>query len=85
MHLTTLRNVGGSVMFTIPKPILESLGLLPNAQVGLSVSKGRLIIEPNPQRRYVLADLIGQCEPSLPLADEDRTWLGTPPAGREEI
>jgi len=43
MLLTTLRAVGGSVMFAIPKPILEGLGLSVNTQVALSVSGGRLI------------------------------------------
>ena len=54
MLLTTLRTVGGSVMFAIPKPILEGLGLSANTQVGLSVSEGRLIVEPHPRRRYSL-------------------------------
>ncbi len=44
--MTTLRTVGGSVMFAIPKAILENLNLAPNRQVGLSVSEGRLIVEP---------------------------------------
>jgi mRNA-degrading endonuclease toxin of MazEF toxin-antitoxin module len=43
-------------MFAIPKSILESLGLEPNTQVGLSVSKGRLVIEPHLRPHYRLAD-----------------------------
>ncbi len=62
MHLTTLRTVGGSVMFAIPKPILEGLGLVPNTQVGLSVSEGRLIVEPQPRPRYTLGELIAECD-----------------------
>ena len=37
MYISKLRNVGGSVMFAIPKPILESLGLAANTEVGVSV------------------------------------------------
>ena len=85
MHLTTLRTVGGSVMFAIPKAILESLDLLPNTQVGLSVSDGRLIVEPHPRKRYTLAELMGQCDLSAPMTDETRAWLDTAPVGREEI
>ena len=66
MLLTTLRTVGGSVMFAIPKPILEGLGLSPNTQVGLSVSDGRLIVEPHPRPRYTLAELIGAVRPVGP-------------------
>jgi antitoxin ChpS len=85
MHLTTLRNVGGSVMFAIPKAILEGLGLQPNTQVGLSVSDGRLIVEPHPQRRYTLAELMAQCDPEAPMTDEDREWREAPPVGREAL
>jgi len=85
MYLTTLRTVGGSVMFAIPKAILESLDLLPNTQVGLSVSEGRLIVAPHRRPHYTLAELMGQCDLSAPMTDEDRAWLDAAPVGREEI
>ena len=85
MHLSTLRTVGGSVMFAIPRAILESLDLLPNTQVGLSVSEGRLIVDPHPRPRYTLAGLLAQCDLSAPPTAEDRAWLDAPAAGREEI
>jgi antitoxin ChpS len=47
MLLATLRTVGGSVMFTIPKQILRGLGLSANRQVGVTVFNGRLIVEPS--------------------------------------
>ena len=85
MHLTTLRTVGGSVMFAIPKAILESLDLLPNTRVGLSVAEGRLIVEPHPRARYTLAELIGLCDLAAPMTNEDRAWMDAAPVGREEI
>jgi antitoxin ChpS len=85
MHLTTLRTVGGSVMFAIPKPLLDGLGLAPNTQVGLSVSEGRLIVEPHPRPRYTLAELLGQCDLSQRATDEERAWLDAEPAGREAL
>jgi antitoxin ChpS len=83
MLLTTLRSVGGSVMFAIPKPILEGLGLSANTQVGLSVSDGRLIVEPRPRQRYTLAELIGQCDLSAPVTEESQAWLEAEAVGRE--
>jgi antitoxin ChpS len=83
MLLTTLRTVGGSVMFAIPKPILEGLGLSPNSQVGLSMSDGRLIVDPHPRPRYTLAGLIEQCDLSAPATEESREWLEAEPVGRE--
>jgi antitoxin ChpS len=81
--LTTLRTVGGSVMFAIPKPILEGLGLSANTQVGLSVSEGRLIVEQHPRPRYTLAELMGQCDLSAPTTEESQAWLDAEPVGRE--
>jgi antitoxin ChpS len=83
MLLSTLRTVGGSVMFAIPKPILEGLGLSADTQVGLSVSEGRLIIEPQPRPRYTLSELIGQCDLSAPVTEESQAWLDAAPEGRE--
>jgi antitoxin ChpS len=83
MLLSTLRTVGGSVMFAIPKPILDGLGLSPNSQVSLTVSEGRLIVEPQYRPRYTLAELMEQCDLSAPLEAESQGWLAAAPAGRE--
>jgi len=85
MILATLRTVGGSVMFAIPKPILDGLGLSPNAQVGLSVAEGRLIVEPQPRPRYTLAELMAQCDLSAPRSDESQHWLDANPIGHEAL
>jgi len=83
MHLSTLRTVGGSVMFAIPKAILEGLGLLPNSQVGVTVSDGRLIVEPRPRPRYTLAELVAECDASAPRSKQVDEWLDVLPVGRE--
>ena len=83
MLLTTLRTVGGSVMFAIPRSILEGLGLSANTQVGLSVRDGRLIVEPHPRPRYTLSELMGQCDLSAPVTEETQAWLDDGPSGRE--
>lgn len=83
MHIATLRTVGGSVMMVIPKAILEALGLAANEKVGLSVSEGRLVVEPTPGPRYSLAELVAQCDPDAPLSDEEREWMTTKPVGTE--
>jgi antitoxin ChpS len=85
MHMTKLRTVGGSVMFAIPKALLESLDLRANSSVGVSISEGRLIVEPHPKRRYTLDELLSQCDLSAPLTAEDEAWLRDGPMGREEI
>jgi antitoxin ChpS len=72
-------------MFAIPKPMLDGLDLHANQQVGVSISEGRMIVEPKVRRRYTLAELMAQCDLDRPMTDEDREWLDAPPVGREGI
>jgi antitoxin ChpS len=83
MHVAKLRMVGGSVMFAIPKAILDGLGLLPNSQVGVTVADGRLIVEACPRPRYTLAGLLSQCDADAPQSEETGQWLEGKPVGRE--
>lgn len=85
MYSANLRSVGGSVMIAIPKTLLEVLGLRSNAKVGLSVVRGKLVIEPNPKPRYSLSQLIEQCDASAPVSREDTEWLADPPTGGEAL
>jgi antitoxin ChpS len=85
MATSTLRTVGGSVMMTIPKPLLETLGLAPNAKLDLTVEDGRLVAVPRPRPRYSLDELLAQCDPDAPLSDEEQAWLDAPPVGREVL
>jgi len=87
MHTTTLRKVGGSIMLAVPPAFLDQLHLHADAQVGLAVSEGRLVIEPAPRPRYTLDELLAEAESSgaYPLPPEEREWLDAPPCGRELI
>ena len=83
MHTTNLRKVGGSVMLAVPPAVLDMLHLRAGATVALVVDSGRLIVEPQPRRRYTLDELLAQCDPTAELTQEDREWLDAPPVGRE--
>lgn len=83
MYTTNLRKVGGSVMMVLPPAFLDLLNLKAGATVGLSVNHGRLVVEPKPQPRFSLDDLLAQCDASAELSAEDREWLDAEPAGRE--
>jgi len=87
MLITKLRAVGGSIMFAIPKSLLETLGFTANSEVGLSVADGKLVVEPRPGNRphYTLAELMSQCDLSAPPNEETRIWLDAEPVGREVL
>jgi antitoxin ChpS len=85
MYTVKLRAVGGSVMFAIPKPMLEGLDLHANQQVGVSISDGRIVIEPKVKPRYTLTELMAQCDLEQPETAEDQAWLAATSVGHEGI
>ena len=85
MHTTNLRKVGGSVMLAVPPALLDILELRPGARVGIAVQRGRLIVEPESQKRYTLAELLAKCTRKAPRSKEEREWIQSGPVGRELI
>jgi len=83
MHTTNLRKVGGSVMLAVPPAILDLLCLNAGAKVGLAVDNGRLVVEPQPRRRYALDELLAQCDGTSELTPEEKEWLDAGPVGNE--
>jgi antitoxin ChpS len=85
MYTGTLRKVGGSVMLAVPPAILEMVRLSAGSTVRMAAESGRLIVEPEPQKRYTLAELLAQCDPSAPAPGEDRQWTASSPQGGELV
>ena len=83
MRTSHLRAVGGSVMLAIPENVLDRLQLRAHTKVGLTISDGKLLIDPDPKPRYTLDELVAKCEPDAPLSRDDREWLRSSPVGRE--
>jgi antitoxin ChpS len=85
MTTVTLRNLGGSVVMTLPKKILNLVDLQSGSKVSIDVQDGKLIIEPKTKPRYKLAELMAQCDLSKPLSEDEQTWLNDSTTGREDI
>ena len=85
MTTATLRNLGGSVVMTLPKKILDLVHLRGGSQVSIAVQNGKLIIEPKTKPRYQLAELMAQCDLSKPLNHEEVEFMADSPVGQEEI
>lgn len=84
MHHTSLRKVGGSVMLTIPRTLLDQLELEAGARVDLAISEGRLVVEPARKPKYTLAELLAASDyAEVTPFDEDRAWIDAPATGRE--
>ncbi|MBO9097221.1 MULTISPECIES: AbrB/MazE/SpoVT family DNA-binding domain-containing protein [unclassified Rhizobium] len=85
MATSTLRNVGGSVMMTIPKAVVDELGLTANTKVEVLAEDGRVVAVPHKRPKYTLDELLAQCDLDAPFTEEDRQWLDDAPSGREVI
>jgi antitoxin ChpS len=84
MAVATLRTLGGSVVMTIPKAILEQARLRAGAQVEIDYRGGRLIVEPLAKPKYSLSELLAKSSAaSLAPARADAAWLQDGPVGEE--
>ena len=83
MHITNLRRVGGSIMLAVPPALLDVLHLSAGAKVGLEIDDGRLVIRPQPQRRYTLAELLAASDYTQAQAPEEREWVDADRVGGE--
>lgn len=72
-------------MMAVPPAVLEMLDLRPGAQVGLTVERGRLVMETRPRPRYTLNELLAQCNPRARRRKDGGQWLADKATGRELI
>ena len=85
MYKSNIRKVGGSMMLAIPPAILDLLSLSQGSVIQMAVENDRLIIEAVKKPSYQLDDLLSQCNPDVPISEEDKEWLNAPSVGREII
>ncbi|WP_426229254.1 AbrB/MazE/SpoVT family DNA-binding domain-containing protein [Pararhizobium sp. DWP3-4] len=85
MAVSTLRNVGGSVMMTVPKPVLEELGLQANTKLDVTAQDGKIVAVARARPKYTLEELIAEWTPWPERTAEEQEWLDMPSVGNEII
>ncbi len=84
MAIATLRNLGGSVVMTVPKKLLELVNLGAGSRVDIIVDGDRIVVQPLRKPSYKLKDLLARTKPrDFALKDEDRQWVNSKPVGKE--
>ncbi len=68
----------------LPKRLLEMVQLQSGSKVNIGVEQGRITITPQKKPQYKLADLMAQCDPTLPLSPGEREWMDMPAVGLEK-
>jgi antitoxin ChpS len=77
-----LRRYGNSTVAVLPPAVLKDLGLAAGQAMTLDTTdRGEILLAP--KRKYVLADLIAQCDPKAPPHPDLALWGVAKPAGQE--
>ena len=79
-----LKKMGNSTAIVIPPPVLRDLGIGAGQKLTLAITPdGKIVL--TPKRRYVLADMIAQCDPKAAPPADLALWDVARPVGGEVI
>ena len=77
-----LRRYGNSTVAVLPPAVLKDLGLAAGQAMTLATTdRGEIVLAP--KKKYVLADLIAQCNLKAPPPADLALWDVAKPAGQE--
>ncbi|MBV8604925.1 MAG: AbrB/MazE/SpoVT family DNA-binding domain-containing protein [Pelomonas sp.] len=79
-----LKKMGNSTALVMPPSVLKDLGIGVGQHLTLSTTPdGRIVL--TPKRKYVLADLIAQCDPKAPPPADLALWDAPRRMGQEVL
>lgn len=81
-HLA-IRQSGGANIVSIPKAILNTLGLHVGSTLDLTIVDCKIILTPVVEKETLEDLLAGTPRDKLQLTNEDRDWLGLGTIGKE--
>lgn len=77
-----LKKMGNSTALVVPPPVLKDLGIRVGQHMTLdTTTDGRIVL--TPKRKYLLADLIAQCDLKSPPPADLGLWEAAKPVGQE--
>jgi len=77
-----LRKYGNSTVVVLPPSVLKDLGLTAGQAMSKNTNDQHQIVLSR-KRKYVLADMIAQCNPRAPPPADLALWESAKPVGRE--
>jgi antitoxin ChpS len=87
MTIATLRKWGGAIAVSLPKKLIETLGLQAGSAVEVTIKREAIVLAPA-RRRYTLAQLEKEqrkLERTTPRPAADKEWLEDAARGREKL
>lgn len=85
MRTATLRQAGGSIIVSLPKPMLDQLGLKADTPVEIDVVDDKIVIARRGPGRIGLEARLALCDFDKPVLPEEREWLDAPAVGDEAL
>ena len=84
MTSISLRQSGGANIVSIPKTIVQMLGLSVGSKLDITVEENRIILTPSSEDEVSLESLLkGSPKECFTVTEEDREWINARPVGRE--
>jgi antitoxin ChpS len=77
-----LKKMGNSTALVMPPPVLKDLGIGVGHHLTLNTTPdGKIVL--TPKRKYVLAEMIAQCDLKAPMPADLALWDVAQPVGQE--
>lgn len=83
MTTLNIRKSGGTNIVSLPKKILETLGLRTGSTLNLSVEHNKIVLTPNSKEKTLNELLSASPKECLQLHADDTVWLTEQPQGNE--
>ncbi len=83
MTTLNIRKSGGANIVSLPKKILETLGLHTGSTLNLSVEHNKIVLTPNNEEKNLNQLLNASPKEYLQLSADDKEWITEKPRGNE--
>ena len=83
MTQLSIRQSGGANIVSIPKAILNTLGLRVGSSLDLSIEDNKIVLTPLVETTTLEDLIIGSPKERLALTEEDQQWVNDKPVGKE--
>ena len=83
MTAISVRQSGGANIFSIPKAIVNTLGLHVGSKLDLSINDNKIVLTPIDEELSLELLLAGSPKECFKVTEEDRQWIDAKPNGKE--
>ena len=84
MTAISIRQSGGANIVSIPKAIVQTLGLHVGSKLDLTIRDNQIVLTPVENEPSLEELLAGSPRECFQITEEDREWIDAKPVGKEE-